>query len=71
MNCYPSSNPGPTWVNFTEIVRVVAAVRKEVEGTAFIHLVDNRLDNDVIVFQDRALCFTIPASRVLGDVEFG
>lgn len=71
VNCYLSSNSGPAWVNFTGIVRVAAAVRREVEDTEFIHLVDNRLDNDMIVFQDRTLRFTIPASLVLDDVEFG
>lgn len=50
---------------------VPAAVWWEVEGPELLHLVDDRLDDDVFVLQDGTLRFTVALTLVLDDVEFG
>jgi hypothetical protein len=43
----------------------------ETEGPEFVHLVDDRLDDDVVVLQDGPLRLAVTVSLVLDDIEFG
>jgi hypothetical protein len=50
---------------------VPAAMSWEIEGPEFMHLVDDRFDDDVVVLQDGPFRFAVTVSLVLDDVEFG